>query len=348
MYSVNAFSLRQCCRHYHHKYPDHPGAPRPGDHRSADRAYVLENGRVCLQGACDEFLESDYERQAYLGLQPKSELEMKLDGKIALITGAGTGIGAAIAARFVADGARICITGRRQHMLDKVAQSLPEGTVVTCAGDVTKFENAEQMVETALGFTGKLDVLVNNAAIDRGGTTVVDIDPEVWHEVLEINLTGPMHLMKASIPHMIENGGGSIINIASLGGLRCLPGMPAYCASKAGLIMLTKQVALDFGPDKIRCNVVCPGGTRTEMLETSLSPLTEALGTDLDGVFAHISSLVPLRRTASPSEITGICSYLASDDSTFMTGSVLLVDGGAAIVDVAGAMLTTANVKWGV
>ncbi|MBN1994289.1 MAG: SDR family NAD(P)-dependent oxidoreductase, partial [Anaerolineae bacterium] len=203
---------------------------------------------------------------------------MKLDGKVALITGAGTGIGTAIAERFVADGAKICISGRRQAMLDKVAQSLPEGTVVACAGDVTNLEDVQRMVETTLGFTGKLDVLVNNAAIDPGGTTVVDIDPALWHSVLEINLTGPMYLMKVAIPYMIEGGGGSIINIASLGGLRCLPGMPAYCASKAGLIMLTQQVALDFGPNKIRCNAVCPGGTRTEMLEKSLGPLAEATG----------------------------------------------------------------------
>jgi meso-butanediol dehydrogenase/(S,S)-butanediol dehydrogenase/diacetyl reductase len=273
---------------------------------------------------------------------------MKLDGKIALVTGAGTGIGAAIARRFVADGARACITGRRQEMLDKVAQSLPAGTVVTCAGDVTSLKDAQRMVETALGFADKLDVLVNNAAIDPGGTTVVDIDPELWHRVLETNLTGPLYLMKASIPHMIEGGGGSIINIASLGGLRCLPGMPAYCTSKAGLIMLTKQVALDFGPANIRCNAVCPGGTRTAMLEESLSPLAKVLGTDLEGVFNCISSMVPLRRTANPDEITGLCSYLASDDSTFMTGSVLLIDGGAAIVDVAGAALSNAGVKWGV
>jgi meso-butanediol dehydrogenase/(S,S)-butanediol dehydrogenase/diacetyl reductase len=275
-------------------------------------------------------------------------MEMKLDGKIALITGAGSGIGTAIAERFVAEGAKICITGRRQEKLDEVANSMPVGTILTCIGDVTKLEDVERMVETALKFNGRLDVLVNNAAIDSGGATVVDMDPELWHSVLEINLTGPMYLMKASIPHMIESGGGSIINIASLGGLRCLPGMPAYCSSKAGLIMLTKQVALDFGPAKIRCNVVCPGGTRTEMLENSLAPFKEILGTDIDGVFERISSMVPLRRTASPSEITGICSYLASDDSTYMTGSVLLLDGGAAIVDISGAALTNAGVKWGV
>jgi NAD(P)-dependent dehydrogenase (short-subunit alcohol dehydrogenase family) len=273
---------------------------------------------------------------------------MRLDGKAALITGAGTGIGAAIAERFVADGARICIAGRRQEVLDKVAQSLPAGAVVTCAGDVTRLEDARRMVETALGFAGRLDVLVNNAAIDPGGTTVVDVDPALWHRVLETNVTGPMYLMKASIPHMIRGGGGSIINIASLGGLRCLPGMPAYCASKAGLIMLTQQVALDFGPDKIRCNAVCPGGTRTAMLEKSLSPLAEALGTDVDGVFRRISSMIPLRRTGDPREITGICTYLASDDSTFVTGAVVVVDGGTAIVDVAGAALTNVGVKWGV
>jgi NAD(P)-dependent dehydrogenase (short-subunit alcohol dehydrogenase family) len=273
---------------------------------------------------------------------------MNLDGKVALITGAGSGIGAAIAERFVNDGASVCIAGRRQGKLDEVAHSLPEGKVLTCAGDVIKLEDVERMVETALKFTGKLDVLVNNAAIDPGGTTVVEVDLDLWHRVLDTNLTGPMQLMKVSIPHMIEGGGGSIINIASLGGLRCLPGMPAYCSSKAGLIMLTKQVALDFGPHKIRCNAVCPGGTRTEMLEKSLAPLGEALQTDLDGVFERISSMVPLRRTASPSEITGICSYLASDDSTFMTGAVLLLDGGAAIVDVSGAALSSAGVKWGV
>jgi len=273
---------------------------------------------------------------------------MKLDGKIALVTGAGTGIGAAIARRFVADGARVCITGRRQEKLDEVAQSLPPGAVVTCAGDVTSLQDARRMVETALGFSGRLDVLVNNAAIDPGGTTVMDIDPELWHRVLETNLTGPLYLMKAALPHMVEQGGGSIINMASLGGLRCLPGMPAYCTSKAGLIMLTKQVALDFGPANIRCNAVCPGGTRTKMLEESLRPLGDVLGTDLDGVFDCISSMVPLRRTAAPDEIAGICSYLASDDATFMTGSVLLLDGGAAIVDVAGAALSNAGVKWGV
>ncbi len=272
---------------------------------------------------------------------------MKIKGKVALITGGGTGIGNAIAKRFVGEGAKICISGRRQEILDKVERSLPAGTVVTCPGDVTKYKDVERMVETALKFGGRLDVVVNNAGIDPGGT-VADVDVELWRQVIEINLTGPFLVMKAAIPHMIKSGGGSVINISSLGGLRCLPGMAAYCSSKAGLIMLTKQAALDYGPFKVRCNAVCPGATRTAMLEEALSPLAKTLNTDVDGVFARISSNVPLHRVATPDEISGVCIYLASDDSSFMTGSALLIDGGAAIVDVAGASLSNAGVNWGV
>jgi meso-butanediol dehydrogenase/(S,S)-butanediol dehydrogenase/diacetyl reductase len=203
------------------------------------------------------------------------------------------------------------------------------------------------MVATALAFEGRLDVVVNNAGIDPGGT-VTDLDPELWRKVIEINLTGPFLVMKASIPYLIKGGGGSMINVSSLGGLRCLPGMPAYCTSKAGLIMLTKQAALDYGPFKVRCNAVCPGATRTAMLEEALSPLTQTLRTDVDGVFACISSNVPLRRVAAPDEVSGVCVFLASDDSSFMTGSVLLLDGGASVVDVSGAALSSAGVKWGV
>jgi NAD(P)-dependent dehydrogenase (short-subunit alcohol dehydrogenase family) len=272
---------------------------------------------------------------------------MNLQGKVALITGGGQGIGSALAERFVADGARICITGRSQEKLDRIARALPPGSVTTCSGDVKEYTAVQKMVDATLAFGGRIDVLVNNAGIDPGGS-VVDLDPALWREVLETNLTGPFLLMKAAIPRMIKQGGGSIINISSLGGLRCLPTMPAYAASKAGLIMLTQQAALDYGPHKVRCNVVCPGGTRTAMLEHSLGQLQGVLQTDVDGVFKVVSSGVPLRRFAAPEEITGICSYLASDDSAFMTGSVLLIDGGSHVVDVSGATLTQAGVQWGV
>ncbi len=272
---------------------------------------------------------------------------MRLDGKVALITGGGTGIGTAIAQRFVREGAKICISGRRQALLDSVVRSLPQGTAIACPGDVSNETDARRMVDTTVEFGGKLDVLVNNAGIDPGGT-VVDLDPAVWRKVYDINVTGPFLLMKYSIPHMQKAGGGSVINVSSLGGLRCLPGMAAYCSSKAALIMLTQQAATDYGPSKIRCNAVCPGGTRTEMIENSLSPLAKSLGKDVDGVLDIVASGMPLRRFANPDEIPGICVYLASDDSTFMTGAVLLLDGGAANVDVAGAALTIRGVNWGV
>lgn len=272
---------------------------------------------------------------------------MTLKAKVAIITGGGRGIGAAIAKRFVADGARVCITDIRKDLLDKVAQSLPAGTVTTCAGDVTIYEDVKRMVDTAVKFGGKLDVLINNAGIDPGGA-IADLDPELWRKVLEVNLTGPFLCTKAALPQMIKQGGGSIINIASLAGVRCLPAMPAYSASKGGLIMLTQQTALDYGPHKVRCNVVCPGGTKTEMLAEALGQLGKTIGKDVEGVFEAISTNIPLRRLATPDEITGVCAYLASDDSSFMTGAVLLVDGGAAVVDISGAALTNVGAQWGV
>jgi len=123
--------------------------------------------------------------------------------------------------------------------------------------------------------------------------------------------------------------------------------MPAYCASKAGLNHFTKQVALDYGPRNIRCNVVCPGGTKTEMLEVALGPVAKAMGTDIEGVYARISANIPLRRLALASEVSGICVYLASDDSSFMTGAELLLDGGTSVVDAAGVALSDSGTKWG-
>jgi meso-butanediol dehydrogenase / (S,S)-butanediol dehydrogenase / diacetyl reductase len=263
---------------------------------------------------------------------------MKLKGKVALITGGGTGIGAAIARRLVEEGAKVAITGRRKEMLETVAGSLPAGSVLTIAGDVANQNDVENMVSKTISFGGSLDILVNNAGIGVHGS-VTEISMEDWRKAFDINIHGPFMLMKATIPHMIKAGGGSIINVASLAGLRCIPAGPAYCASKAGLIHLTKQVALDYGPQKIRCNVICPGAVRTPMLEGGMSNLKDVLHTDMEGAGAYFVSCSPLRRVAEPSEIAGICSFLAGDDSSYMTGAVLVADGGAAIVDVNGAVI---------
>ena len=255
---------------------------------------------------------------------------MVLKGKTALVTGGGTGIGAAITERFVAEGAKVCITGRRPKQLELESAACLPGSVLACPGDVSNEDDVRRMVSATVGFGGRIDVLVNNAAVDVHGS-ITELDPDDWRRIIEVNLTGPFLLMRESIPHMIRSGGGSIINIASIGALRCIPAIPAYGASKAGLIRLTRQGALEYGPQGVRCNAVCPGATRTDILEKALSVGAQ---TDLESIFAGIASLLPLRRVSRPSDMAGICAFLASDDSSFMTGAVVVVDGGGTIVDV--------------
>lgn len=135
--------------------------------------------------------------------------------------------------------------------------------------------------------------------------------------------------------------------IEASGGLCCLPGMPAYCASKAGLIMLTQQAALNYGHCKIRCNAICPGGAKTSMIEKEFGQFGKMLGMDRESFFAMISSDVPLRRFGEPHEIAGMCTYLASDDSSFMTGAALVIDAGTSVVSVAGVAIKRALSKGG-
>jgi len=271
---------------------------------------------------------------------------MRLEGKVALVTGGGTGIGAAVAKRFVDEGAKVVITGRRREMLESVAATLPAGSISVFCGDVTAEGNAEKMVEAALGFAGRLDILVNNAAIEHN-EPVVEMDPAIWRDMLEVNLTGPFLMMKAAIPRMIEVGGGSIINVSSIAGIVAPPGAPAYCATKAGLIHLSKQVAVDYGKHNVRCNVVLPGPVRTSLLEMNVRPLTEVLNTDIDGVFEKMSEGVPLQRISRPDGIAGLFVFLASDDSAYMTGSAVLIDGGMHVVDAFAAAVGQLGGVWG-
>jgi meso-butanediol dehydrogenase / (S,S)-butanediol dehydrogenase / diacetyl reductase len=273
-------------------------------------------------------------------------MEGRLSGKVALITGGGTGLGAEFAKRFVAEGAKVVITGRRKELLDKVAEGLPAGSVLVFQGDVSELEQAQAMIDATVKFGGKIDVLVNNAGIDPAGT-VVEIPVEQWKKIIDINLTGPFLMMKAAIPAMIQNGGGSIINIASLAALRCIPAMPAYTASKAGLIGLTQATALDYGAQKIRANIVAPGPIRTEMLEHSMAALADATGTDVTGALNTLTKFIPLHRPASPDEVAGAVVFLASDDSSFMTGTTITVDGGACVVDPCGAAVSSSGTNWG-
>ena len=272
---------------------------------------------------------------------------MRLEGKTALITGASRGIGKAIAKRFVNDGAKIVISDILEDELKTTAaelNALKAGSTLACIGDVTIFEDVQRMVAETVKFGGKIDILVNNAGIDPGGS-IVDIPIAQWKKILDVNLNGPFYGMRAAIPEMIKQGGGSIVNIGSLAGVRSLPSMPAYCSSKGGLLQLSAQCALEYGPKKIRSNVVAPGATRTEMLVNAMASLSKALNKDAMEV---LTESVPLRHPAETDEITGAVSFLASDDASFITGAMLLVDGGAAIVDISGASVAKAGVGWGV
>jgi NAD(P)-dependent dehydrogenase (short-subunit alcohol dehydrogenase family) len=257
---------------------------------------------------------------------------MRLQGKVALITGAGTGIGAAVAEAFVREGAKVCIAGRRREMLEKVAQRISSSQVKVCAADVSKAEDVQRLVETAVAFGGKLDIVVNNAGTGVRAN-VVEMDVEVWHQVVDTNLTAQFLAMKYAIPHLIRAGGGSIINVASVAAIRAVPGLPAYCASKAGVLGLSRQVAIDYGPQKIRSNAVLPGAFRSEMFERGLQEAASAFGITVEQRLKFMEGPPPLKRIAFPEEITGLFVYLASDESAYTTAGEFVCDAGVHAVD---------------
>jgi meso-butanediol dehydrogenase/(S,S)-butanediol dehydrogenase/diacetyl reductase len=270
----------------------------------------------------------------------------RLDGKVALITGGGAGIGAAIAKAFVKEGAKVVITGRRKEKLEEFAATLPAGTCAVHSGDIQKPEEAEAMVRAAVGAFGKLNVLVNNAGIDPPGT-VTEIPIEQWLAVINTNLNGAFYMTRFTIPEMLKQGGGSIINVSSLAGVRAIPAMPAYSAAKAGLVGFTNAVALDYGSQGVRVNIISPGATATDMLKNQMKGLAEAQGTDIYGALGLLTRFNPIKRACEPDEIAPLAVFLASDESAYITGQNILVDGGATVVDPCGAATSSLGKKWG-
>ncbi|RII20938.1 Glucose 1-dehydrogenase 4 [Streptomyces sp. YIM 130001] len=243
----------------------------------------------------------------------------------ALVTGAGTGIGRAIALAFAAEGANVVVAGRTEASLKETVRLIEaaSGTALAVTTDVTRAEDLRTLVETAVGRFGSLDVAVNNAGVLRGGPAVADLPEDDWGTVVDTNLTGVFLALRAEVGQMrTQPSGGAIVNISSnLGAHLSVPGLTAYSASKAAVTALTRGAALDHIQDGVRINAVSPGSTQTTM---SMRPgETEAERTE------RMRSEAPVGRTSTTAEIAAAVLYLASSDAASAVGTDLVVDGGS-------------------
>ncbi|MCX7206482.1 MAG: SDR family oxidoreductase [Proteobacteria bacterium] len=248
-----------------------------------------------------------------------------LSNKVAIITGASSGIGYASAKLFASQGASVVLAARRQAKLDELVDEITQagGRAIALAGDVKDEAFAKALVELAVGHFGGLDVAFNNAGMIGEMGATPDISLSAWHEVVNTNLTGAFLGAKHQIPAMLKRGGGSLIFTSSFVGYTVgFPGLAAYAASKAGLVGLTQALAAEFGALGVRVNALLPGGTDTPM-GRAFASTPEAL--------AFVQGLYTMKRLALPDEIAQSALYLASDASSFTTGSALLVDGGVSI-----------------
>jgi len=242
----------------------------------------------------------------------------KLDGKVALITGAASGIGRATALLFAKEEAKIAVADYVPAGGQETVKMIQKagGDAVFIEADVSQTANVERMVKTTVNTYGQIDILFNNAGVGQIRVPMLETTEEEWDRVLNINLKGVFLCSKYAIPVMLDQGGGIIINTASITGLVGLPGNPAYGVSKAGVIQLTKMMAAEYGRQNIRVNCICPGAIQT--------PMTESVSLPMD---AYIQVQF-LKRTGQPEDIARAGLYLASDDSSFVTGVALVVDGG--------------------
>lgn len=244
----------------------------------------------------------------------------RLQGKVAIVTGGGSGIGRATAELFAKERARVVVADYKADTGLETVQRIQNagGVALFVEVDVSNSTQVQHMVETTLHTSGSIDILLNGAGILQFGT-VLTTDENTWNRVIAINLTGTFLCCKAVLPHMIQRGGGSIINISSSTGAHdAAKNIAAYVTSKGGVALLTKAMAIDHAKDKVRVNALCPGPTDTPMLREALSPK------ELEAFAATF----PMGRLGRPEELAYAALFLASDESSFVTGALLAVDGG--------------------
>jgi meso-butanediol dehydrogenase/(S,S)-butanediol dehydrogenase/diacetyl reductase len=254
-----------------------------------------------------------------------------MKGKAAVVTGAGGGIGAAIAELFCIEGANVLLFDRNANILNDTLARLralaPVGTIDSQVGDVAEFKDAVRAVERAVDALGGLNVLVNNAAV-RNHSSVAESDAKEWNRLLSINLMGTVNFCKAAVGQLRRGGNSSVVNVSSCYGVMGRKGMPIYDATKAAILSLTRTFAHEEAANGIRVNAVCPGGT--------LTPFTigrgVATGKDPEQMRDEVKSDSLLRRWGQPKEIAFPVLWLASDESSYITGTAIMVDGGLHII----------------
>ena len=245
---------------------------------------------------------------------------LQLEGKVIVVTGGTSGLGAAIARRASEEGAQVAIVGRNAAAAQSAAAGLPNARGY--GADVTSLSAIMAAMTAIVGDFGRIDGAVNNAGIGGQFALVADCSTENWQTVIDVNLTGVFNCLKAQLPEMLSRHGGSIVNMASLSGLLAEPFLSAYVASKHALIGLTKSLALDYARSGIRCNAICPSFVRT--------PMTEA-GIPDEAIWNAITERHPIGRLVTPREVAEATNYLLSDRSSGITGTTHVIDGGIAM-----------------
>ncbi|HYV17606.1 MAG TPA: SDR family NAD(P)-dependent oxidoreductase [Verrucomicrobiae bacterium] len=263
---------------------------------------------------------------------------MLLEGRVAVITGGGSGIGRAIAERFYREGARVAIASRNAKTLQTVAMEMNKGDhrIVPFRCDVTDRDEVEVLIGNVIEVWDRVDILVNNAGLS--GITPATPSPEGnddaearWKQILDVNLTGSFSCIREAVPHMPEDGRGRILNLSSVLGKFGVPGYGAYCASKHGVIGLTKALALELAPRKITVNALCPGWVETDMARAGVEAGASREGITPEEFRRRAEQRVPLGRFIQPDEVAALAAFLASDAGAGITGQAINLDGGAAM-----------------